>query len=1258
MPEKRGRPRSIPHSDPALQQRREQERVRQQTRRQRQRETLAAALQPTDEQDEQRNLILQRPFIEKDAPPTLAQLGLRVQGLILAQDPVDAQLQQQSIEVEDHYALYNTKIQSSTNPVNPSSADIPGPFTLQASRPPPLPSQRPVADFFTSHPTYPIFSPSRIDASSIFRAFSAVPPESRKPSFSPITDASPTSSLPLLSSYIASGRIEIDRADPLRYTDHAVDPFGTSTDEEQVEDYGGEQLESYPEKHLPIVEVEQNENAETQLHAVEEQQTEEEYEGQPHPVEEQSEDEFHDFPSEHSSGHSTPEPELSALEFTVEKLFEMMQEGFHGCSADEHAVQLQTHITGCADNHHGLDALFSDPAFPSVLSLPEYITTRRLPRQRAPSHRQWTDMFCGIPPHGPDRRPRQVCLHVEETQEVPPDIAFDIDSFLFFASSLAAARQGVHYQPAPQIQQNLQTDIHINTTVYETGDDPDLPPRPRAAILKDVPHFHLGRVEGASDISLYILFPHLSVTHAKLIGLTNEQLARWLDQVFHPAVYGQYSAHYTQHLPASHRHALANSKSRQVENRQAESASYQAQQYLHYFLQPDRLHDIWEEIIHTTTHTPGVQDFRDPQLFFSAKGTKLQFKTSPSRPTMLDTINNFQAYFERIIDLKYIFLDRFYVDLGKEICASVGLPPDVHGTIDDEAQVYLWRRCCLEHHLRWLYDGPPPKSGQTFYHTSMLRDACTLTSLTPKRSRLREGGLVYSQLYNSVKEMTDAAKSFPFQNEGLEELALDPQIRRSAHVAGGNTGRNNSTVIKKAYLASKRRTHFALTDSRHKSFGIREEHRVSWPLLLAFRRRLEREAPERLEITLVDCPIYVWPIRTAVYADFLRRNVDKFATGFEVALTRCAHGIVTWEQTKIMAMFLRGLRFALNSHEYSRESALWWSRREMGDPQSPRIWYGLGYANTMSRYGYAWIEPRIDFKRLVFHVNVTDHVLFGNQALCRQYLRRGGAVRDFHSNFVQLERAVTWLQRYHASATISDRLIDWIVHLCLRQFRVDTLTTVLAEIRPDHREAALDGLRTFSDLYLKEIMHGDGLHLVSGNKSAFKTPLALKEALFGYDDARKRAHWESKPYRTLYERVCVTLGVKPATAVFVPRLQRRLTRWLFAFHWILPYPNTAGFMQTNKDGRRVWYSIRPDEDAIASGADMQDIDPAGWEWAHKDWWPGHPPELPRYLRWPTGTWETWIKQDMGSLDPRTVSPPIPAPARSVVLRRSTRQGER
>jgi hypothetical protein len=36
---------------------------------------------------------------------------------------------------------------------------------------------------------------------------------------------------------------------------------------------------------------------------------------------------------------------------------------------------------------------------------------------------------------------------------------------------------------------------------------------------------------------------------------------------------------------------------------------------------------------------------------------------------------------------------------------------------------------------------------------------------------------VYSQFYASAKKMIDAAKTFPFQNDGVEEMTLDPQIR-------------------------------------------------------------------------------------------------------------------------------------------------------------------------------------------------------------------------------------------------------------------------------------------------------------------------------------------------------------------------------------------------------------------------------------------------------------------------------------------------
>jgi hypothetical protein len=107
-----------------------------------------------------------------------------------------------------------------------------------------------VADFPISYSAYSISSPVRKNISSvrknisfIFRAFSAIPPNPRRPFFSPITDASSTPSLPLISSNITSGRIEIDRVDPFRYSNNSVDSFRFSDDEELEVNNNNELLE-------------------------------------------------------------------------------------------------------------------------------------------------------------------------------------------------------------------------------------------------------------------------------------------------------------------------------------------------------------------------------------------------------------------------------------------------------------------------------------------------------------------------------------------------------------------------------------------------------------------------------------------------------------------------------------------------------------------------------------------------------------------------------------------------------------------------------------------------------------------------------------------------------------------------------------------------------------------------------------------------------------------------------------------------------
>lgn len=157
-------------------------------------------------------------------------------------------------------------------------------------------------------------------------------------------------------------------------------------------------------------------------------------------------------------------------------------------------------------------------------------------------------------------------------------VAIDVDSFLEFGYSLAMARQGLWYQPAPQMRQNITADDHLQTSHFGSGPESEAAERLSSVMVRDFPHFLLSRAVGAHNITVHLLFPHIPVLGDRFKSLTAEQLSRWLDQVFRLYVYKYCEAHYTQHLPASYGHAYANCKAYQVEGRQIETASYQAQQ--------------------------------------------------------------------------------------------------------------------------------------------------------------------------------------------------------------------------------------------------------------------------------------------------------------------------------------------------------------------------------------------------------------------------------------------------------------------------------------------------------------------------------------------------------------------------------------------------------------------------------------------------------------------------------------------------------
>lgn len=201
----------------------------------------------------------------------------------------------------------------------------------------------------------------------------------------------------------------------------------------------------------------------------------------------------------------------------------------------------------------------------------------------------------------------------------------------------------------------------------------------------------------------------------------------------------------------------------------------------------------------------------------------------------------------------------------------------------------------------------------------------------------------------------------------------------------------------------------------------------------------------------------------------------------------------------MIEMFLRYLKFSLSSHDYSREGALWWSRRERpsGAAGESQVWCGLGFSRTLERYGYCWFEPRIDWTNLVFFPDVTDNVLFGASALQKQYIRSGGHVRHFFDITRRVDLGLSWLKTYRGEEVITDQILDWLIHLCLQQFRLDVLRTVQHELCANHRALILDDQIRFCYDEFKSTFNGE-VALVSGNRTDFKRPRQLMDALFNF----------------------------------------------------------------------------------------------------------------------------------------------------------------
>lgn len=897
--------------------------------------------------------------------------------------------------------------------------------------------------------------------------------------------------------------------------------------------------------------------------------------------------------SPRSTASHSGSPSVEPQERTAYKLAKQLR-NFQGCTHEEHGEAEQLH-----QENHELPGAHSECSslqeitrlirgnsngvtpIPDVLSNPKLMKPTDLPADI-----DLRGAFEGTSPAAfpqdtgtPDEAlPRSLCLsqhHLSSPKNRTARVTFDIDSVCCFPSSLAFARQGINWLPKSHSFLNFSADVHFSLTINAYNNRGDLTTRNLPLHL--VPHYCFGSAKGTDSLFIFIFFPelHLESQYEHSTYLSTEDQELWLDAVLLPALVTTVKeSNLLQHYPGSAEIVRFAATALSGENfARKESAR---EQLLKYALQPEYLDLLWTCVLDRIAENPGFSRFSGATLFAHAKNTKLDHMTFG----MTTAYERWERLWSTIADPQFYSKGRTYVDLGKQVTSEdTALPHDAIPS-HHEAEVYLWKRCCLESYARTriqlLADGKRAKGSprHAVYPWAAMRDTMGQTLFSVPQGQENMDGLVYSQMYGLIKTPFDTSKTYVFNHDALENLALDPGYIRSLQQQGGGIAFSKS-VCDFAYLQSKRRAHANLIDNRWKSYGIREEHRISLTMMDEICEQWRQWDLEDDGADNVPSPLPYYIVPTQDLLGFLYAQINKYCFLFEHTLALTAR-TVSLPETMVMVIALRALRFCYGSNMLQKESLLYKNRWEQTRGNHVLVKEGLGMQETMERCGLGWFLPKFNWTTRRLAQPHGDNILVGNLLMHAEYKRRWKSVKDLRDVFVRFNQAAGWYERYNIKQhpQLLEKWLEYLHVLAIDQFDADICKTMLAAHKrhPELSPAALerDGHIRFCHRGMRDMFLVDGIvgppHFVTGNKMRFSKVGELLDFLFLWDDGKERVGWESKPYRVIiqksFELVERRLGFRRANGWLDDFFQLiRLT------HWVLPYPSDKAMIAPTKTSR-------------------------------------------------------------------------------------------
>lgn len=317
----------------------------------------------------------------------------------------------------------------------------------------------------------------------------------------------------------------------------------------------------------------------------------------------------------------------------------------------------------------------------------------------------------------------------------------------------------------------------------------------------------------------------------------------------------------------------------------------------------------------------------------------------------------------------------------------------------------------------------------------MLRDAGDLTLEMSSSSRKRREGWVFSQAYNSYKELFDAAKIKPFKSPYLTQLSWDSLVTKMITIQGKRYTVPNKQ-LRGNYQGAKHRFYESLLDGNKISYGVREEHRISLTFFGRMRASLESSGTwDQSQSLIADDSLHIQALHTHDYLQYLLLNANKFMAAAEWILSYQQRGRISYEHCKIITLFLQALPFTFDSGPIMRQNELWKDKfeRRKGGPQV----LGMGLRDSLSKFGYMWFPGRIDWQQMVFQERFANQIGFANSMLREKYRANWLNVKTAKDDLSRLETAGRWLALYHTNIECRSFILQFMIQLIMRSYRIE-----------------------------------------------------------------------------------------------------------------------------------------------------------------------------------------------------------------------------